>query len=109
MPGLKQAVCCQLFFGETITLVNGTVVLSDHGGSGQHQNTGHPDVLTIPFIAYAKPVKKWHRLAGPVSMLDIAPTIAKLMDIQPHPEWEDDLISDIFVSSFCKVPMMRLG
>ena len=47
--------------------------------------------------------------AGPVSMLDIAPTIAKLMDIQPHPEWEGDLISDIFVSSFCKVPMMRLG
>ena len=86
------------------------VVLSDHGGCGQHHNTtDHPDVLTIPFIAYGKPVRKGHRLAGPVSVPDIAPTIAKLMDITPHPEWLGTVISDIFEPSSRKVPMMRKG
>lgn len=85
------------------------VVLSDHGGCGQHHNTDHPDVLTIPFIAYGKPVRKGHQLAGPVSILDIAPTITQLMDILPHPEWQGKAVSDLFVPAFCKIPMMHLG
>ncbi|MFO7912327.1 MAG: hypothetical protein R6V15_09225 [Desulfotignum sp.] len=85
------------------------MVLSDHGGSGQHHNTGHPDVLTIPFIAYGKPVRKGHCLAGPISSLDIAPTIAQLMDILPHPEWLGQAVADLFVPASCKIPMMQLG
>ena len=46
-----------------------------------------PEDMTIPVICSGKSFTPGAKLSD-VSILDIAPTITKLMDASPAPEWE---------------------
>ena len=43
--------------------------------------------MTIPFFFYGEDFEKGKEIDG-ISLLDIAPTIAKLLGIPPEKEWE---------------------
>jgi len=72
------------------------ILLSDHGGQGRHHQEPTAGVLTIPWIACGPNIRRGHRIASPVSILDTAPTIARLLDLPLHDSWIGRLPEDIF-------------
>jgi predicted AlkP superfamily pyrophosphatase or phosphodiesterase len=85
------------------------VVMSDHGGHETHHLLSHPDTKTIPFIARGKCVRSGMHMKGSLSVLDIAPTITRMMDIRPHPGWQGTVLQEIFRPCLERVPMIHLG
>ena len=74
------------------------IVHSDHGGDDRNHGTDSPEDMTIPWMAVGPNIKKAYTIQSQVSLLDTAPTIAKLLEIQPHHEWEGNCVSEIFTS-----------
>ncbi len=63
------------------------IIMADHGGHGRTHGTTMPEDMTIPLFFGGNtftpgPIDK------PLSLLDIAPTIATLMGIAPDSDWE---------------------
>ncbi len=63
------------------------IVTADHGGHDRCHGTDMPEDITIPMFYFGKQFEAGKRFSGG-SILDIAPTIAKIMDIEPADEWE---------------------
>ena len=63
------------------------VVTADHGGHDRMHGTDMPEDTTIPMFYFGKQFEAGKRFFGG-SILDIAPTIAKIMDVAPADEWE---------------------
>ena len=70
-------------FGERYSIL----VVTDHGGHDRSHGSTMPEDMIIPFFFYGKEFTP-----GPIdkelSLLDIAPTIAGIMGIEPEKEWE---------------------
>jgi predicted AlkP superfamily pyrophosphatase or phosphodiesterase len=74
-----------------------TVLLqSDHGGHERSHGTDLPEDLTIPWMVAGPSIRVGHTIAVPVSLLDTAPTLARLIGIAPHYEWEGRPVEEIF-------------
>ena len=74
-----------------------TVLLqSDHGGHERTHGTTMPEDMTIPWIAAGPDIRAGRTIAAPVSLLDTAPTLARLLGIAPHHEWEGRCVEEIF-------------
>jgi len=69
---------------------------SDHGGHDRTHGTDMPADLTIPWMAAGPSIRRGHTIAAPVSLLDTAPTVARLLGLTPHPEWEGRCVEEIF-------------
>ena len=55
------------------------IVTSDHGG---HDNTHHSDQeedMTVPLMMYGPGIPKGREIDGPVSIMDIAPTVVRFL------------------------------
>ena len=63
------------------------IIMSDHGGHNRGHGTLMPEDMTIPFFFYG-PEFAAGEIADPVSLLEIAPTIAKIMGIPAEEDWE---------------------
>ena len=63
------------------------IIMADHGGHDRSHGTTLPEDMTIPFFFYGEDFEKGKEIDG-ISLLDIAPTIAKLLGIPPEKEWE---------------------
>ncbi len=63
------------------------MITADHGGHDWMHGTELPEDMTIPMFYIGEDFEAGKRFDGG-SILDIAPTIAKLMDVPPAPEWE---------------------
>jgi len=70
-------------FGDEYTVI----VTADHGGHDRMHGTDLPEDMTIPMFYMGPDFPKGVRFEGG-SILDIAPTIAKIMEIEPADEWE---------------------
>jgi predicted AlkP superfamily pyrophosphatase or phosphodiesterase len=76
---------------------DGTVLLqSDHGGHERNHGTEIPEDMTIPWMVAGPGIRAGHAIESPVSLLDTAPTMARLLDIAPHREWEGRCVEEIF-------------
>ena len=69
--------------GEEYTVI----VTADHGGHDRAHGSDMPEDMTIPMFFYGPDFEAGKELHG-VSLLDLAPTIAKLMNVSASPEWE---------------------
>ena len=69
--------------GEEYTVV----ITADHGGHDRNHGTDLPEDTTIPMFYVGPQFEAGTRFSGG-SILDIAPTIAKLMGAEPADEWE---------------------
>lgn len=66
----------------------GVVVTADHGGHDKGHGSDAGTDMTIPLVLYGHPAfAPGQELAAPVSILDIAPTIATWMGLTPPPAW----------------------
>jgi predicted AlkP superfamily pyrophosphatase or phosphodiesterase len=73
------------------------LIQSDHGGSGyHHMDVSVPEIMTIPWIVAGPAVRRGYTIIGEVTVLDTAPTIARLLNIRPHHTWEGKVVEEIF-------------
>jgi arylsulfatase A-like enzyme len=73
------------------------IVHADHGGHERTHGTDSPDDMTIPWIAAGPTIRRGHTINAPVSLLDTAPTIARLLGLRQPAEWEGRPVEEIFV------------
>lgn len=74
-----------------------TVLLqSDHGGHDRTHGTAAAEDMTIPWLVSGPGIRRNVTLTVPVSLLDTAPTLARLLDLEPHPAWEGRCVTEIF-------------
>ena len=73
--------------GETYTIF----VTADHGGHDRTHGTDLPEDETIPMFCMGKQFEQGNRFYGG-SILDLAPTIARVMGIPAAPEWEGNVL-----------------
>lgn len=69
--------------GEEYTVI----ITADHGGHDRTHGTDMPEDMTIPMFYIGRQFEAGRRFDGG-SILDIAPTIARVMDVAPAAEWE---------------------
>lgn len=63
------------------------IVLADHGGHDRSHGTDKPEDMTIPVCICGPKFEQGKEIAG-TSILDIAPTVAKLLEVPRVKEWE---------------------
>ena len=63
------------------------VIMADHGGHGRSHGSLMPEDMTIPFFFYGKDFQAGE-ISESVSLLEIAPTIAKILGLEPDFDWE---------------------
>lgn len=67
------------------------IITADHGGHDRSHGTDLPEDMTVPFFL-CDPSVPPGPIDTPVSILDVAPTIAAIMGLVPDPEWEGKAI-----------------
>ena len=67
------------------------IVMADHGGHDRSHGSTLPEDMIIPFFFYGSEFLGGKEVEG-ISLLDIAPTIAHLMSIEPEKEWEGNSV-----------------
>lgn len=67
------------------------IVTADHGGHDRCHGTELPEDMTIPMFFIGEEFNKGEELTG-VSILDLAPTIATIMQVPFAPEWEGKVL-----------------
>jgi len=70
------------------------VVTADHGGHDRCHGTDMPEDITIPMFFFGTKFKQGEEL-NDVSILDIAPTIADILNIPGAREWEGKSLVNI--------------
>ncbi|NLB80568.1 MAG: hypothetical protein GX800_02890 [Clostridiaceae bacterium] len=63
------------------------IITADHGGHDRSHGSDMAEDMTIPNFYIGKMFEKGRQFSGG-SILDIAPTIAKIMGVHAAPEWE---------------------
>jgi len=63
------------------------IITADHGGHDRIHGTDMPEDMTIPIIIMGKGIEKGKEIKN-ANIKDIAPTITKLLGIEPDEEWE---------------------
>ena len=71
------------------------VLQSDHGGHDRTHGTDMPEDMLIPWMASGPDIKAGI-IQSAVSLLDTAPTLARLLGFKPHPQWEGRVVEEIF-------------
>jgi predicted AlkP superfamily pyrophosphatase or phosphodiesterase len=64
-----------------------TIVMSDHGGHAQTHGSDSADDMIIPFIINGANIPRGQCIERAVHITDIAPTIARLFQVQSPVEW----------------------
>jgi predicted AlkP superfamily pyrophosphatase or phosphodiesterase len=68
------------------------IVMADHGGIGRSHGTDLPEDTTIPFIMKGPGIPRGYRIERPVKITDVAPTVAKILEVAPPAEWIGEAI-----------------
>lgn len=64
-----------------------TIITADHGGHDRVHGTDLPEDMTIPVICHGLAFQPGE-IGREVSIMDLAPTIVKLIGAAPAAEWE---------------------
>ena len=72
-------------------------LMSDHGGSGFDHSEPLPEVMTVPLVAAGPGIKRGFTIDGPVNVIDVAPTMARVMNICPPPLAQGRALDEIFL------------
>ena len=72
------------------------IIHSDHGGHDRSHGTDLDEDMLIPWMAIGPNIKKGYKIQSEITLLDTAPTLAKIMGIDVHGEWEGRSADEIF-------------
>jgi predicted AlkP superfamily pyrophosphatase or phosphodiesterase len=96
---LAQVARVDAIFGQLYDAIPRNTVLivhADHGGHERFHGTDMPEDMTIPYIIAGAGVKAGYTIQRPVSLLDSAPTIARLLNVPIPRDWEGTPIEEAF-------------
>jgi predicted AlkP superfamily pyrophosphatase or phosphodiesterase len=66
----------------------GVIIVADHGGHDNKHGSDQDVDMTIPLILYGHPdFSPGQEIPGPVTITDLAPTLAAWMGLTPPPSW----------------------
>ena len=68
------------------------ILLADHGGHDRTHGTDMPEDMTIPLFISGKRFIAGAEVDG-LSIKDIAPTVAALLEVPCAPEWEGTAVA----------------
>lgn len=63
------------------------IITADHGGHDRMHGTDMPEDMTIPVLVKGKEIASG-KVLNDANIKDIAPTVTKLLGIDPDSEWE---------------------
>jgi predicted AlkP superfamily pyrophosphatase or phosphodiesterase len=72
------------------------IIHSDHGGHDRSHGTDLDEDMLIPWMAVGPNIKKGYTIQSEITLLDTAPTLARIMGIEAHGEWEGRSADEIF-------------
>ena len=64
------------------------IIMADHGGHDRSHGSTMPEDMTIPLFFYGKEFPRGKMIEDNISLLEIAPTVAKLFGLPAEREWE---------------------
>jgi arylsulfatase A-like enzyme len=64
------------------------VLTADHGGHERSHGSDSSEDMTVPLIMRGPGIKKSCNIEGPTSILDIAPTITRVLGLATPPGWQ---------------------
>ncbi len=74
-----------------------TILLqSDHGGHDRNHGSNCPEDMTIPWIIVGPGIRQGYTIQSPVTILDSAPTLAHILNLSHHRDWEGQVIHEVF-------------
>ncbi|MBI2487866.1 MAG: alkaline phosphatase family protein [Deltaproteobacteria bacterium] len=74
------------------------IITSDHGGEGKTHEGSDPQVMTIPWIAFGKVVKKDYKIKEEVYIYDTASTVLSALGINIPMELDGKPAKEIFIN-----------
>lgn len=98
---IKQVRYVDSLIGQLLSVIDEdtTVIIhSDHGGHDRTHGTEKPEDMTIPYMIRGTNIKQNYEIQVDVTLLDTTPTIARLLDIPQHTDWEGQVISEVFIT-----------
>ncbi len=84
---VNNAVDCTAKLYENIPKDYTLILTADHGGHARAHGSDLPEDMTIPIFCAGPRFEKGREYPGG-SIKDIAPTVAKLLEVAPAKEWE---------------------
>jgi arylsulfatase A-like enzyme len=54
--------------------------------------------MTIPWMVAGPGIRRNYQIQGEVVLMDTAPTLARLLDVPPHAEWEGRCVEEVFLA-----------
>jgi predicted AlkP superfamily pyrophosphatase or phosphodiesterase len=70
------------------------MIASDHGGVGKKHGGETMAEIEIPFVLAGPGVRRGHTIQAPSNVYDIAPTVIRLLRLEPHPAWTGRPVSE---------------
>jgi predicted AlkP superfamily pyrophosphatase or phosphodiesterase len=98
---LRQLERVDTALGTVLGALNGrhtAILQSDHGGHDRQHGSNMPEDLAIPWMAAGPQIRRGYTIEREVSLLDTAPTIARLLNLPAPANWEGQCLNEIFVS-----------
>lgn len=84
---------------DAMTDADTLLVQADHGGHERNHGLDIAEDRTIPWILMGPGIKRGYTIAGPVSLLDTAPTLARVLGLKPNAQWEGWCVEEAFEPS----------
>lgn len=72
------------------------MVQADHGGHDRFHGTDAPEDMTIPWMMMGTGIKQGYEITRRVTLLDTAPTIARLLGLRSPRDWEGESVDEAF-------------
>jgi len=85
------------------------VVVSDHGGKEKHHMEAVSEITNVPFIAWGMNIRKNFLIKEDMNLLDLAPTLAGIMNIPSHFAWEGRPVVSIFKDSTGQTTLTKVA
>lgn len=76
-----------------------TMVTSSYGGSWTIDHTKSQEPIGLPWIISGQGIAQNTVIEQTISFIDVAPTLAHILDVSPHPNWQGSIIEDFFTQS----------
>lgn len=72
------------------------LIQADHGGHDFRHGTDLPEDMTIPWMMAGPGIRQNYEIENKVTLLDTAPTLARVLSLEAHPQWEGRCVEEIF-------------
>jgi hypothetical protein len=70
--------------------------MSDHGGHDRSHGTDQPEDITVPWMISGPGIRRNYAIKSSVNLIDTAPTLARVLGVAPHFQWEGRIPEEIF-------------